>query len=142
MNVTFTIWQRMNLEGIITRQKMGMGADLLVLLELWKKITVSEDIRKEYAIKPCAACGQGRMWNQEKLEIAATSQIDLEKAEARKALTLIEGWREFTVLDLKWLAPLKKSLQTAGGYDDPSAAPTAAAAGGGPAARRRGGRAN
>lgn len=114
MKVTLTLWQRLNLDGIMRRQQMGDGEDYLALLDLWRKLQVSDALRKEYQRAPCSACGQGRLWDMDGLALAEPLSLDLEKAEVRKLSGLIAGWRQFTMDDADWLQDIKGQLAAAG----------------------------
>lgn len=122
MKVTLTLWQRFNLDGIMRQQRMGDGEDFLALLDLWRKLAVSDALRKDYQRAPCSACGQGRLWDMDALALVEPLTLDLEKAEVRKLSALISGWRQFTVDDADWLTSIKAQLAAAGEGGSPAAA--------------------
>lgn len=125
MTVKLTLWQRMNLEGIIRAQRVAESPDFLTMYDVWKKITVPDSERKEYAQNPCVTCGLARMFDMDRVNLAPARDVDIEKAEARKLIELLAGWKQFNVDDGEWLFPLKVILKEAAGEASPAKAATA-----------------
>jgi hypothetical protein len=115
VKVSLTLWQRMNLEGIIRQKRTGDGEDFLTMYETWKKITVPDSERKEYFQNPCATCGTARGMDMQRIKLSDDLEVDLEKAEARKITALIQEWKNFSVDDGEWLIPLKLILKEVSG---------------------------
>lgn len=130
MKVTFTLWQRLNLEGVMQQQRQVDGRDYLALVDLWRKIAVPDSIRKDYAGNVCGACGAprgGSIWDREKIELAAPLEIEVEKGEARVALDICTAYKK-TVTDSEWWFPMKRDLQAVTGDENPTAAAPASPA--------------
>lgn len=139
MLISLTLWQRMNLEGIIRSKRTKDGDDFLTMYETWKKIAVPDSIRKDYAKSPCDKCGQGRAIDLDALALAGETEVELEKAEARKLQTLLAEWPNFNVDDGEWLIPLKEVLNKASGESSP-ASTGSGSAGPTPLSRHKGAR--
>lgn len=122
MKISLTLWQRLNLEGIIRAKQSADNGEFLTLYETWKQIKVSDSTRKEYMANTCPTCGIGRQFDMERILAASELDVELEKAEARSVLALLADWKKFTVDDGEWMLSLKEKLKLASG-DNPSATP-------------------
>lgn len=126
MKITLTLWQRLNLEGVILQQRQSDGHDYLTLVDFWRKIAVPDRKRQEVASGICAACGaprRGSIWDRAKIDLEPAHEIEVEKAEARIALDILAG-HKFNVADSEWFEGVKSMLREAAGYDsNPAALP-------------------
>jgi hypothetical protein len=102
----FTVRQRISLEQILGQQK-GTIAELEAVSDTLKKIRLTDDERDQYLkILPDKI-----LLDLKAIESAAPLSVELEKAERRKLLEIINSFNSFGPDDVEWVMPLKNQLQ-------------------------------
>lgn len=105
-----TIVQRLSLENIIRQQRGGAGEDFLVLVDLWKKLALRDDEKVGLIEPACIHCGAQSRYSAKAL-LLEPIEVNLERAESRRLVSLLDGWRQFTVDDHAWLSSLREQLK-------------------------------
>ena len=103
-SIQFTVMQSLSVEALLGQQR-GTVKDLIEVYDLAKKIHL--DNRSDY-IKETPS---GTLVDLKAAAEAEPRPIELEKAERRKLLELLDGHRDFAPGDLEWILPLKKQLE-------------------------------
>lgn len=106
-NIELTARMRLMIEGLIGQQK-GTIEEISVFFDIKKKIEV---VNRDEFIKTLP---DGRVMVDESfIDSMPSSVVDLEKAERKKLLSLINTFPSFTTADMSWVLPLKKQLEAA-----------------------------
>lgn len=102
-----TILERLGIDSIINQQQ-GTLEELEVLLDIKRKLLITEDLRRDLF----TSIPGGIKINEELLNSTAPIEVPLEKAERRKTLGLLKSYKNFTVDDLhKWLLGVLSKLE-------------------------------
>lgn len=117
MIVSFTLWQRINLDNLIRARKVVDGKDYITLFKVWEKFTVPDEERDEYIVQHCPTCGTPSRFDTKKVDDAEPLEFELESAEARELTSALKDFKP-SVVDGKWWIPVKATLIEVGG--DPS----------------------
>jgi hypothetical protein len=104
-NIELTARMRLMIEGLIGQQK-GTIDEISVFFDIRKKIAVEN--RDEF-IKTLP--NGGVMVDEAFIDSMPSASIDLEKAERKKLLSLINTYSSFSPVDMDWVLPLKRQLE-------------------------------
>jgi hypothetical protein len=107
MKITLSVNTRLQLD-FLTGQQKGVVKDLLVWMDISKKLWPNQ-AEKELYIKDL---GDGRgMIDQNAVKLGETIEVEFEKEETRRLISLLNEWPSFMKSDLEWILPLKTSLE-------------------------------
>lgn len=105
-SLKLTAFQRVQLEGLLNQQR-GSVSNLMITYDIIEKIKLPKE-QSEPNIKTIP---DGRiMIDKNGLAVIPEETFDLEKAEKRKLLEIINGYEGFGPSDIEWLIPLRKQL--------------------------------
>ena len=99
-------FQRLQLEGLLNQQR-GTVTNLMVTYEIIEKIRLP----KEQAETHTKATPDGRvMIDRKGLATIPEESFEMEKAEKRKLLEILNGNEGFGPGDIEWVMPIRKQL--------------------------------
>lgn len=102
MPLTLTNEQRLGVTGLLSKQQPKKLKDQLVNFDLLRKIELDETLASS-----CLIHGPNGQVKLDRTIADQTSTIELEKAEVRALLDIIEA-SDINVQDVRWLNPLYK----------------------------------
>lgn len=108
--IRLTLWQRINLGQLIQAQKMAFGEDYILAVEIFKKISVPEEVQKDFMTAPCSTCGANQRWDMDALRDAESIDVEFNGPEARRIQKYINDCKTFTVNTSEWLTPLEAGI--------------------------------
>jgi hypothetical protein len=105
--VQLSMLQRINLEGLIRSQRLGVEDGLFTLFDIRNKVKVDPAEKAKYVRE---VPGVGAFVDQTGMVDLPELAIEFGREEVKMLKTVIAGWKQFGPDDAEWLLPLQKQL--------------------------------
>ena len=105
-SIEITAQQRVQLEGLVAVQT-GKAGELRIYFNLLEKLQTPAAYKRSLIDKLPNGL---EVWNEAALAVAETVELALEQEEADRLRDLLEKWDRFTVVDMRWVKPLRAAL--------------------------------